>query len=84
MIDFILFTVLGVYLIYSTYICWWKPETLERFLANVYTDSWPAAKAIVSSRVVFWFVRIVTLLTLIAYLFGLAAGIGGLVGQSAR
>ncbi len=80
MIDFILFTVLGVYLIYSTYICWLKPKTLERFLANVYTDSWPAARAMASSKIVFWFVRIVTLLTLVAYLFGLAAGIWGLVG----
>lgn len=80
MLDFILFFLLGIYLIYSTYICWWKPETLEKLLATIYTDSWPAAKAIVSSRVVFWFVRIVTLLTLIAYLLGLAAGIWGLVG----
>ena len=80
MLNSILFILLGAYLIYSTYICWCKPETLERFLANVYTDSWPAAKAIASSKVMFWFVRIVTLLTLVAYLFGLAAGIWGLVG----
>jgi len=82
MLNFILFILLGIYLIYSTYICWWKPETLERFLANVYTDSWPTAKAIVSSKVVFWFIRIVTLLTLIAYLFSWAAGAWRLIGAS--